>query len=202
MAYALIDDQFHSNPKVLAMGLDGAGLYARALSYCADYQTDGYVPHTWAKQAAGSRRGQQLLNRLSTVGAWIPVDAGDGYEVVDRSENTVTISIPEAGYIVPDFLHYNPSSIERERTRKTKARAGRKGAIKRWADSSSHSTAMADANSTAIAPAMADATPPARAPAHSPAPIPQEPKDFEGEEPLESHVHEISQLAQGIGRPL
>lgn len=98
MTWVKLDDKWHGHPKVLAAGLAASGLYARALSYCGDYLTDGYVPDGWVAAAiVGERRDTPA--RLEEVGLW--ERAADG-----------------RGWLIPDFLEYNPSSrdvrLERE----------------------------------------------------------------------------------------
>ena len=44
MTWTKLADNFHAHPKLLAVGLAGTGLFARALSYAADYLTDGRIP--------------------------------------------------------------------------------------------------------------------------------------------------------------
>jgi hypothetical protein len=107
MPWVLLDDGFHSNPKVLEVGNAGAGLYARALSYCGDHLTDGYVPMSWARTVAAPKLREQLV----TAGLWAE-DNG--------------------GYQIKDYLEVNPSRAEVEEMRAKKAEAGRKGAKKRW----------------------------------------------------------------------
>lgn len=90
MAWVRLDDQFHGHPKVLQAGLTAAGLYARALSYCGSYLTDGYVPDGWVAAAiAGERR--DTPQRLETAGLWERAEDGRGWRI-------------------PDFLEFNPSS--------------------------------------------------------------------------------------------
>lgn len=115
MPFAALDDQFHSNPKIIAAGLDGAGLYARALSYCADYLTDGFVPGPWARSVAGRQR--RAIDRLVNAGLWVTADGG---------------------FRVPDYLDYNPSKADIVKRREERAKAGRKGARKRWSGSKGH----------------------------------------------------------------
>lgn len=120
-AVNLLDD-FHSNPKVIAAGNEAAGVYARALSYCGAYLTDGFIPGGWALGAAAGRR--KALTRLIEVGLW--VEEGDGYRI-------------------PDYLDLNRSKAEVVEHHEAKARAGKKGALKRWSrnsDSTSHSETM------------------------------------------------------------
>jgi hypothetical protein len=44
MSWAKLDDRFWMHPKVTAIGNEGAGTFARLLSYCSCYLTDGLVP--------------------------------------------------------------------------------------------------------------------------------------------------------------
>lgn len=187
MPYALLDDQYHSNPKVIAMGLDGAGLYSRALSYCADYLTDGLIPLEWAAAVAGRR--SKLPAHLEHVGAWQRVHERDHIVYADRTGRVHELDVKTEGFWIPDYTTFNPSRTEYETTRKRKSKAGQKGAIKRWSDNTSHSTTHNSSYSTshpqtattdvenhgetmaaAIAPAIAPATPPTRAPARTPSP--------------------------------
>lgn len=82
MAWVRLDDKFHSNPKVLDAGLDGSGLYARALAYCGDHLTDGFVPMSWAKQTAPKR----VCDKVSAAGLWTPTEDGRGYRIPDYLE--------------------------------------------------------------------------------------------------------------------
>lgn len=145
MPYALLDDQFHSNPKVIAMGLDGCGLYARALSYCGDYLTDGFVPLEWLTAATGRRR--KLLNHLTAIGAWQQVHVKDHISYADRSGNEHQFVVHTEGVWIPDYTAFNPSKVEYYATHKRKSAAGRKGAIKRWSDSSSDTSSHSTSHS-------------------------------------------------------
>jgi hypothetical protein len=119
MPFAALEDDFHSNPKVIAAGNEGAGLYARALSYCGAYLTDGKVPKKWAAQAAGSRR--TLPRKLVDVGLWR--DEGDHF-------------------VIPDYLTYNPPReyvmAKRAELSQKRSEAGKLGARARWAPSNQH----------------------------------------------------------------
>jgi hypothetical protein len=154
MAWAALDDGFHSNRKMLSIELDGMGLFAAALSYCADQETDGFVPLRWAKGIASE--SPRLLNRLSRRRAWAPVDVGDEVQLKDRNGNEIELVIDEKGFVILDYLEYNFSTVEIETRRQSKSRAGRKGAIKRWqGDSTSHSTSHNSRHSTCDSRTMA-----------------------------------------------
>lgn len=104
-----LDDEFHSHPKVIAAGLDGAGLYARALSYCGAYLTDGFVPGEWVEVITNRRKG--IVKTLTEVGLWKPV---------------------KGGFQIPDYLEHNDSKAEVLKYRAERSRSGKKGARRRW----------------------------------------------------------------------
>lgn len=90
MPWAKIDDRLHNHPKALSAGLPALGLHLLALSFCACYLTDGFVPNTWIK----ARR--KLAEKLVLAGLW------------ERAED---------GYQIHHYLEYNPSrkDVETER---------------------------------------------------------------------------------------
>lgn len=112
MTWGRLDDNFHSHPKTVQMGLEGAGLQARAISYAGAYLTDGFVPREWARSVAPAK----VIRRLVSLGAWAEVDGG--YEIVG-------------------FLDYNPSRADveekrrLERERQTRYRARTNGDVTR-----------------------------------------------------------------------
>ncbi|MDQ5841654.1 MAG: hypothetical protein M3537_11070 [Chloroflexota bacterium] len=107
MPWAALDDQFHSNPKLVTAGLEATGLHARAISYCACYLTDGFVSATWANGAAPKR----VINALVSAGLWHKI---------------------QGGFELNDYLDFNPSKAEIEARRAAKAAGGKLGAKRRW----------------------------------------------------------------------
>lgn len=100
MSWAKLADNFHSHPKTLRMGLDGAGLYGRGLSYAACHLTDGFLPDEWV-----NAHPKNVVKKLIDVGAW---------------EKT------EGGFLIVDYLDYNPARSEVEKKRRaTNARVTR-----------------------------------------------------------------------------
>lgn len=104
MPWARLDDNFHAHPRTLQSGLEANGLFARAISYCANYLTDGYLPSEWAEAQGGKKPVQKL------------VDAGLLEEI-------------EGGYRVIGYLDRNPSreQVEGERNRERGKKAGQRG---------------------------------------------------------------------------
>jgi 5-methylcytosine-specific restriction endonuclease McrA len=97
MTWARLDDNFHSHPRTLLAGLEANGLFARAISYCADYLTDGFVPSEWAEQQGGKRP----ITRLIRAGL---------------------IEAVEDGYMIIGYLERNPSRDEVNQSRTKDAR--------------------------------------------------------------------------------
>jgi hypothetical protein len=74
MVWVKLDDKFYSDPKILEVGLAGAGLYAMGLSYCGAHLTDGFIPDSWARS-----HDRRLRTKLVHGGLWKSVPGG--YEV-------------------------------------------------------------------------------------------------------------------------
>lgn len=105
--WAKLSDGFHDDPRILAVGLEGAGMFASALSYSARHLTDGVVPHEWV----ATRATPGLLERLEAQALLIRRDDGS--------------------YEVSGYLNYNPSrqtaTARREKDRTRKSALGQKG---------------------------------------------------------------------------
>lgn len=104
MPWAKLDDSFWSNPKVDAAPLPVVGAFARSLSYCAQHLTDGHVPQTAALYMCKGEA--EVLRSLVELGFW--------------AENG-------SGYVVPDYLEFNPTREEVESQRRARSEAGKRG---------------------------------------------------------------------------
>lgn len=112
MAWFRGDDKSHSNPKLLAIGTTGRGLYWTAVSWCADYETDGRVPvgviPSFAPDVTTGARAK-LIKAMCTPLAfdknplWVPEE--EGGKVI--------------AYWIHDYHVYNPSHQELDSKRKT-----------------------------------------------------------------------------------
>lgn len=133
MTWVYLDDKFHSNPKTVGVGNDGAGLYCRALSYCGDQLTDGYVPLGWAREVG--KPGTRI--KVTGAGFWLEVFGGEQYHYV-ADDAPYTVTIPGPGFFIPDYLMLNPTRMQVERKRNElsakRSAAGKLGAQKRWQD--------------------------------------------------------------------
>lgn len=102
MSWFRIDDKFHSHSKVLMAGNAATGLYTRCGAWSCDQGTDGMIPRHVARSFGSTRE----ITSLVSCGLWAEV---------------------ETGYVMPDFLDFNPSAAEVEAKRQARAEAGAKG---------------------------------------------------------------------------
>jgi hypothetical protein len=82
-----LDDGFCTNPKVWRAGKAATGLYAMALSWCGEQLTDGFI-------------GEAAMRML--------LDDGER-PLVDGLLGAGLIVTTEGGYLIPDYLEFNPS---------------------------------------------------------------------------------------------
>ena len=108
MGWARIDDGYYDHPKVLrAVELDAGsiGLHVRAISYCAKQELNGHIPERAVCALMPLQR-----DREKAVAALIEVGL---------------FQATEDGYVLHDYLDYNPSREEilekRKRDRERKA---------------------------------------------------------------------------------
>lgn len=99
MPWARLDDKWHAHPKVREAWRcrPAIGLYAMSLSYCMAYGTEGKVAETFVEDQ-------------------LP-DDGERGTVVAVLERTGLWERNGDGWIVHDFLKYNPSNEDIEARR-------------------------------------------------------------------------------------
>lgn len=110
MAYAQIEFEFWSNPKVLYVGKDAALLYIAGCGYCSQHLTDGFIADGsvhFIANMAWQRSYKKLVNSLVESGLWKKVDGG---------------------YEINDYLKHNKSKAEVVEYRDKKSRAGKASA--------------------------------------------------------------------------
>jgi hypothetical protein len=117
MTWARIDDGYPSHPKVVAAGADGVALDVAGMCYAARFATDGYVPAALIGALCPPIADPEAIaGRLVEVGRWHAPDhdCPDCMAITD-------------GWVIHDFLEYNPSAVTQEDRRRKRAEAGRKG---------------------------------------------------------------------------
>lgn len=102
MSWFRIDDKFHSHAKVLQAGNAAVGLYTRCGAWSCDQRTEGKIPRHVARSFGTPKEIRTLLS----CALWAET---------------------EDGYVMPDFLDFNPSNAEVDAKRQARAEAGAKG---------------------------------------------------------------------------
>jgi hypothetical protein len=107
MPWFRVEDSFHGHPKVTDAGNAAVGLWVRCGTYSAQWLTDGYIPARVARGFGSRREIEALLgSRL-----WVPADGG---------------------YLMPDYLDYNPSAEQVKLERKRAAERQRRQRERGW----------------------------------------------------------------------
>lgn len=158
MTWTRLDDKFHSHVKIQRAKTQGnsvAGVYTRALSYCADQLTDGFVDGWWAGTIANAK----LLAKVTEVDLWIEVKKGASQTVTERRDSgrrrlaDVEVTFPANGYFIRDYLLFNPSRAEV--VEKRKRAAGARADVQQNCDQTqtqSHTQALKGSNVSAAQP--------------------------------------------------
>lgn len=99
MGWARMDDGYMYHPKIVEAGPWPELLDRRAIEHCAKNETDGLVTRSALKLLGrGIPKVAERVTVLLDVGRWT-VNEGGG------------------GYLVHDFLKYNPSKVDKEQQR-------------------------------------------------------------------------------------
>ena len=122
MSWLKIDDGFAEHPKVSELTDRAFRLHMAALCFCARNLTDGILTARSVKVVCAlTSAAPRHIAELRDAGLW--VGRGDGW-------------------VVKDYLDYNPDAESVKALREQRREAGRLGATRRWhskSDSTSHS---------------------------------------------------------------
>lgn len=93
MPWVKIDDGFWSDPNVLIAGNEAAGVFVRMLSFCGQHLTDGHVSPDIARFISSRKK---------------PLEQLEAVEFIAPNDN---------GFVIPEYLDFNPSRehVENER---------------------------------------------------------------------------------------
>jgi hypothetical protein len=67
LSWAKLDDRFWMHPKVTAIGNEGAGVFARMISFCGCYLTNGLVSPEAVKTICPNRKLLERMNDLDVI---------------------------------------------------------------------------------------------------------------------------------------
>lgn len=130
MSWVKIDDQFPSHPKVQRAGLEARALYITALCYSANHLTDGFVTQEVTPLLTAMSQisnGDVAVKRLVEVGLW---------------------EVCEGGYMIHDYLIYNPNG-DKIRAKRT-ANANRQARFRGKSNAESNGVSNGVSNSTPV----------------------------------------------------
>lgn len=152
MSWVRLDDQFTTHPKVVRAGDMAAWLWVCGLTYCAQHNTDGFIPAEAVPRLSGLKSTKPLVSKLLEVGLW---------------------ETKEGGYFVHDYLDWQPSAEEVKERKEASTKR-----ISRWREqqglnraSNANVTPLQSGNSgVGNAVSNADVT---STPSPSPSPSPQ-----------------------------
>jgi hypothetical protein len=103
MAWAKLDDRFHSNPKISRVWHtcpNAVGLYVMSITHCSQHETDGKVDDYFVIALVPDKDLREaIIFALVDADLWTIVEAGS--------------------FQIPDYLDFNPSHAELEKRRKT-----------------------------------------------------------------------------------
>ena len=110
VTWVRLDDNFPGHRKVLAASPEALWLHIEGLCYCAHQQTDGAIPSTALTKLTrfSKPKAARLAARLVEAGLW---------------------EVNGTGWMVHDYLDYNPSRQSLEEKHESKQRAGRAGGL-------------------------------------------------------------------------
>ena len=109
MSWVKIDDGFWMHPKVVHAGNEAAGIFARCLSYCGAYLTDGLIPEPVALSIAGSKRALEVT-----------VDSG------------LLTRLDSGSIYIADYAEYNPLRADVEAEKAARKQRASNAARTRW----------------------------------------------------------------------
>lgn len=135
MAWAKLDDGFADHPKVIEAGPLASWLFVCGLTYCARQLTDGFIPAGQIRKLADVDNAKELAQTLVSVGLWEECDGG---------------------YMIHDYLEYNPSRERVLATREVRAEVGSRGGKAKAANAASISKEEASPESKQNASNLVD----------------------------------------------
>jgi hypothetical protein len=161
MNWARFDDRFPNHPKVLSLTDAEFRLHVSAICYCCDQLTDGYLADCVPSSLPKAPRAGQFLNAVVSLersGLW------------ERQG---------AGWVVHDFLDWNPSAQKVKAKKAARALAGRAGGLAKANRLPSKHASNCQSNRIGLLHAHPKQTP-APSPSPEDLPVDTDPKDPSG----------------------
>ncbi len=129
MTWVRLDEKFADHPKVVRAGPLGMAMHVTALCYCNRHLTDGFVPKQIASvllDLTGLGEWSLVVEDLVEAGLWEPVDRG---------------------WLIHDYLDYQPSRAYAESVKNKRKQAGSRGGLAKAKQRASNGLANGPAKS-------------------------------------------------------
>lgn len=137
MSWVRIDDHMADHPKIMKVGPIGFVIHIRAMCYCSRYLTDGFIPKeilhnllTGLEHISIDTAGNELVAAGNMAGDFdwpgILIDAGLWEECQVNTQGDTQVS----GWVIHDYLVYNPSKEQVIKTRENRKISGQIGGKK------------------------------------------------------------------------
>lgn len=117
MAWVKIDDNFPDHPKILRIGLPAIVLQIRALCYASRHLTDGFIS------------SKVEANLLEGFNEWFDDTLVNTNLLADEMVKAGLWEKAEGGYIIHDYLAYNPSKKHVLALRRKRQASGKQGGL-------------------------------------------------------------------------
>lgn len=132
MPVVFIDDKLHENEKILGASGDVVKLWLVSLSWSNDRLTDGYIPKLLALRLVPLRRPEAVIKEIIAAPLWHLSGHPCKSCLALRAEKGVTEPVPNGGYLIHHYFHYQLPAHRVKESREQRSTAGLEGARARW----------------------------------------------------------------------
>lgn len=147
MAWVKLDDQFPDHPKIVQAGPLAGWLHICAIAYCNRFLTDGFVPAAQVPRLADFAGLAEVVSVADGLAGM-----GSDVEPAMLADRLVAFGVWEqavGGYLIHNYLDFQPSKAEVEARRKQRVSAGRRGGLAKAKRTASDTLGEREANGVA-----------------------------------------------------
>lgn len=128
MTWVRLDENFARHPKIVQAGPLALAMHVAALCYCNQYLTDGFVPKAAVKTFLDlDGIATEFEFGDSEIGEGDRGNLADPFRVVSQLVGAGLWDVSPGGWMIHDYLEYQPSKAKVEADKAQKQAAGRAG---------------------------------------------------------------------------
>lgn len=132
MPWLKSDDDMPNNEKIWALSDPLYRLYEAGRFYAAKNLTDGHVPANRITQLTPTRATKAQIGALVRARLWHELPGLGCESCLSWRKKKGAGPTPRSGYLVHDYLEYNPSKAQWTKAETQRKVAGKQGAEARW----------------------------------------------------------------------